>query len=71
MLTKVVLAKAIQTDKTKKQVEIVFLDSRHSSAVQWDNPREKEIRMTYFLKCRIFPVLLVNMTWSTPVILAV
>lgn len=51
---KVGLVKATQTDKTKKQVEIVFLDSRHSSAVQWDNPREKEIRMTCFLKCRFF-----------------
>lgn len=41
--------KATQNNKAQKQAQIVFLDSRHSSAVQWDNPRKK-VRMTCFLK---------------------
>lgn len=49
-----VLMKATQDNKAQKQAQILFLDSRHSSAVQWDNPRKKEIRMTRFLKYGIF-----------------
>lgn len=30
----IVLVKAAQTDKAKKQVQIVLLDSRHGSALQ-------------------------------------
>lgn len=69
-----VLEKASQTNTAQKQVQIVPLDSRHSSAVQWGNTREKEMRMIFKIYMDLktifkiyvdFPVLFVNVTLPT------